>query len=254
MRHAFMQDTLYISIISYAESPQTCDFGCSSLSLAPALYRLGILPQALALPYLTAPPLNTIQWQARLPLLQTTTRPRIGLSWAGGQATQDFRRSIELKHLLPLLELPNFDFVSLQLEAPAKQWQALEPHPRFSEIGSELNDFADTASALMQLDLVICVDTAISHLAGALGVPVWLLTRRDFPPPLVLADSTDCKLPASAQPEILAHEPSLWYSSMTIFRQQQFGHWTDVIENVKAQLLIFYSNDFSAKNNAASRL
>lgn len=252
MQHAFKPYASQVSVISTADSALSCDFVCSTLMMASALHRLGIRPPTLATPYLTALPELQAKWQELIPPRQTPKRPRIGLSWSGGQAVQDFRRSVPLEQMLPLLALTAFDFISLQLEAPARQWEALldqnphlehvSTHHRLQALGEHITDFADTASALMQLDLLICVDTSIAHLAGALGIASWLITRLDFPSRLLLADPIMEGLPASEQPAIAAFEPSLWYTSTTIFRQRQWGHWEEVIENIKVQLLTQFSH------------
>jgi tetratricopeptide (TPR) repeat protein len=226
-----MQTLSDLIVISHDDPTPKCDFVCSSLGLAAACSTMGILPPTLATPFLNIPS----QWRR-------SNRPKIGLSWAGGQASQDFRRSLHLSEFLPLLQMQPFDFYSLQKEAPARQWVQIKQDPLF-ELGEQLNDYADTAAALTQLDLLICCDTSIAHLAGAIGTPVWMVTRLDEPPRELDATTFAAK-------PIAELEDSLWYSSMKLFRQKQFGDWTDVISRVHAALL---KHDFTSKNNAASR-
>ena len=88
----------------------------------------------------------------------------------------------------------------------------------------ELDDFSDTAALVEALDLVISVDTAVAHLAGALGKPVWLLNRLD----------TDWRW-------LLEREDSPWYPTMRIFRQPRFGDWTSVIGRVAEELAALVS-------------
>ena len=88
-----------------------------------------------------------------------------------------------------------------------------------ANLGPELEDFADTAAVISQLDLVICVDTAVAHLAGALGKPVWLMLQKD----------PDWRW-------MLEREDSPWYPTMRLFRQRGYGDWSEVIERVKVAL------------------
>ncbi len=87
------------------------------------------------------------------------------------------------------------------------------------DLGPELEDFSDTAAVISQLDLVICVDTAVAHLAGALGKPVWVM----------VAQPADFRW-------LEGREDSPWYPTMRLFRQSRRGDWSDVMERVKAAL------------------
>ena len=110
-----------------------------------------------------------------LPLPETQARLKVGLVWAGNpNYPNDAARSLPLAALAPLAALPDIAWFSLQFGAAAEQrvssgWAAME------DVTPRLRDFADTASALAALDLVICVDTAVAHLAGAMGKPCWIL-------------------------------------------------------------------------------
>ena len=111
-------------------------------------------------------------WRARLPRGE---RRRVGLVWSGKPSHKnDHNRTLALAQLAPLLALPGFDFVSLQREYRDADLAALGRVP-VQRIDQALADFADTAAAIEQCDLVIAVDTAVAHLAGALGKPVWIL-------------------------------------------------------------------------------
>ena len=139
-------------------------------------------------------------------------RLTVGLAWQGSKAnTLDRQRSIPPFLLRQLVATPGVDFVSLQVDQ--------EPPSGVMELGRELKDFADTAAALLSMDLLITVDTAVAHLAGALGVPTWVL------------------LPATPDWRwLLEREDSPWYETARLFRQKVRGDWGEVIGRVTAEL------------------
>lgn len=152
-----------------------------------------------------------------------SARPRIGLVWAGSPDNKiDRRRSIPARLLAPLLALPGFTFVSLQVGARAGEARDLTG----LAAAGPLSDFADTAAAIAGLDLVIGVDTAVIHLAGALGRPVWTL----------LPFMPDFRW-------LLGRADSPWYASMRLFRQPQAGAWEAVISQVAQALTHWKGND-----------
>jgi hypothetical protein len=148
---------------------------------------------------------------------------KVGLAWAGKARTEqphaaaiDKRRSMRLAQMAPLLSVPGCSFVSLQLGAPAARVaQAACVH----DVSQRLCDWDDTAGLVAGLDLVIAVDTAVAHLAGALGRPVWMLNRFD-----------------SCWRWLLDREDTPWYPSMRIFRQGRAGDWAGAVERVRAAL------------------
>ncbi|PPQ29491.1 tetratricopeptide repeat protein [Rhodopila globiformis] len=151
---------------------------------------------------------------------------RIGLVWAGKSRTAqphaaaiDKRRSMRLADMAPLFSVPGCSFVSLQLGPPARQMQAPPPGAVLHDVAHRLDDWADTADLIMGLDLVIAVDTAVAHLAGALGKPVWMLSRFD-----------------ACWRWFLDRDDTPWYPSMRIFRQTSRGDWAGVIEQVRQAL------------------
>ena len=124
----------------------------------------------------------------------------------------DRRRSIALKVLAPLGEVSGLSFVSLQKDEPAAE-AADPPHGlQLHDFTTDLHDFEDTAALIVNLDLVISVDTAVAHLAGALGKPVWLLNRFD----------TEWRW-------LLDRDDSPWYPTLRQFRQPSPGDWNSVI-------------------------
>lgn len=183
-----------------------------------------------AVPYLHADSAKAARWRERLESEMWRQGQRnnlkVGLVWAGGvRAYQlnadriDRRRSLLLSQLAPLAKVPGVVFVSLQKGVPAAQAQASPEGMTLLDWNDELRDFADTAALVQCLDLVICVDTAVAHLAGALGKPVWLLNRFD-----------------TCWRWLLEREDSPWYPTMRVFRQPKFGDWPSVIAQVRETL------------------
>jgi hypothetical protein len=168
-------------------------------------------------PYVHAEVERVAQWRERL---GRSAVPRVGVVWAGNPAhANDRNRSLRLAALQPVLATEGVQFVSLQKGTPAQELKDVPEPLRPLEIGEELSDFGDTAAVIAQLDLVICVDTAVAHLAGALGKAVWVL------------------LPTPADWRWLeGREDSPWYPTMRLFRQQVRGEWDEVIERVQAAL------------------
>ncbi|MCC6717966.1 MAG: tetratricopeptide repeat protein [Acetobacteraceae bacterium] len=151
---------------------------------------------------------------------------KVGLVWSGeprphspSQSAMDRRRSVTLAALAPLARVPGVVWVSLQKGAPAAQ--AAEPPAGMvlHDWTDELEDFAATAALMTALDLVISVDTAPAHLAGALGRPVWLLNRFD----------TDFRW-------LSGRDDSPWYPTMRQFRQARPGDWDEVIARLALAL------------------
>jgi ADP-heptose:LPS heptosyltransferase len=139
--------------------------------------------------------------------------------WAGNAALgNDRTRSVSLG-MLTRLAIPGVQLISLQKELRDGDRDMLAAHPEILHLGDALTDFADTAAVMASLDLVISVDTAAAHLAGALGRPVWILQR--FAP--------DFRW-------LLDREDSPWYPSARLFRQPRFGDWDSVIDQVALAL------------------
>jgi hypothetical protein len=183
--------------------------------------RLGDIPSAT--PYLMAEPEAAARWRGRLAGLSGV---RIGLCWAGDPRPEqrelnrvDRRRSLRFDQLAPLADFPGASFVSLQ--KGAGRAQAAQPLAGLTlhDWTDELADFADTAALIDGLDLVISVDTAVAHLAGALGKPVWLLNRFD-----------------SCWRWLDGRDDSPWYPGLRQFRQPGPGEWAPVFARLRAAL------------------
>lgn len=169
-------------------------------------------------PYLRADPFLVEKWQTRF----DQDDVRIGLIWHGRPShTNDQNRSIPVENFRPLLEIPKLKFYSLQVGDHAHDLAKLDPHS-IVDLSEHLTDFAETAAAISHLDLVISVDTAPVHLAGALGRPVWTL----------LPFIPDWRW-------LLERNDSPWYPSMRLFRQPALGDWEKVIARVSKELKTF---------------
>lgn len=171
------------------------------------------------LPYIHALPERVCHWHERMPQKGI----RVGLTWKGSPSHKnDANRSLpSLATLAPLWSVPGVTFISLQKgqgEAEAMQPPAEQPLINF---GSDIHDFADTAAIIAQVDLLICVDTAVAHVAGAIGKPCWVLLPAFGSDWRWLLDRTD----------------SPWYPRvMRIFRQSKPNDWDDTIGDVVAAL------------------
>ena len=166
--------------------------------------------------YLHSDPALAHRWTVRL--RGETTRLKVGLVWAGG--TSDPKRDCSLAMLGELAGTPDTVFVSLQKGTAAAQ--AVSPPAGMSLIDANqwLNDFADTAAAISQLDLIVSVDTSVLHLAGALGRPAWGLLR--FAP--------DWRW-------LLGRTDNPWYPSVRLFRQELPGSWQAPISAIAMELV-----------------
>lgn len=196
-----------ITVVARGQPLPACDLQVPLMSL-PRL--MGDLSPAL--PYLAPDAAEAKAWAETLgPRL----RPRIGLVWAGSPTHKDDRnRSLPPEMLAPVTALPGADFFSFQVGPAASGAMA-----RVTDLSPRLGDFAQTAAALCQVDLLIAVDTAVLHLAGALGRPAWAL------------------LPFAPDWRWLQHrDDSPWYPSLRLFRQERRQDWETVMARVSESL------------------
>ncbi|HYC14340.1 MAG TPA: tetratricopeptide repeat protein, partial [Stellaceae bacterium] len=176
-------------------------------------------------PYLSAEPERAAYWRERL---GPRRKPRVGLVWAGNpKQASDPQRSIGLAPLTPLLDIEGVEFLSLQAGLRSADIAALGLGKRLRDISGELTDYAETAAALAEIDLLISSDTSAPHLAGALGRPCWAL----------LSYSPDWRWQHG-------RSDSPWFSSLRLFRQPRLGDWASVVQEVAAALA---TADFTAK-------
>jgi Flp pilus assembly protein TadD len=209
-------------LLSEEDAVPGFDYHCPLLSLPLAF---GTEVESIPAPasYLAADPAAWADVLAAMPGL------KVGLAWAGKSRTEhphavaiDKRRSMRLADMMPLLSVEGCSFVSLQLGPPARQMRALsvlQDWPMLRDVSDRLVDWADTAALIAGLDVVITVDTAVAHLAGALGKPVWMLNRFD-----------------SCWRWFRDRDDTPWYPSMWQFRQTRAGDWVGVVERVAEAL------------------
>ena len=156
----------------------------------------------------------------------------VALVWAGNPKNRNDRnRSLPLRSFLPLLSAEDVDFFSLQGGPPAQQLHSEGLSDRIIDLSSFLTDFAETAAAISQMDLVITADTSVAHLAGSLGKPVWVFVP--FVP--------DWRW-------LLDRDDSPWYPSMLLFRQKTRGDWESVVQEMQGELRDWLQNAESARS------
>jgi len=196
------------------------------------------------IPYLHPNPQKARSWSR---LLGSKSHLRVGLVWSGGfRPNQPELWAINRRRNIPLEKLaawrhPNIEFYSLQKGQPAesdlaelqrRRWDG----PNIIDHTSRLQDFSDTAAFLSQIDMVISVDTAIAHLAGAMGKPVWMMNRFD-----------------TCWRWLLDRGDSPWYPSLTLYRQRTPGDWDAVIEQVREDLRLLVHHFETAQSDVPPR-
>ncbi|MPY76287.1 MAG: tetratricopeptide repeat protein [Alphaproteobacteria bacterium] len=200
-----------VEIVSNLDAVSFYDCQAPLMSL-PHLMGTTLKTIPVSVPYLSVPP------GAASPLPASQKGSRIGLVWAGNPNNPNARhRSMPLEALRPLFALEGIEWISLQ-EGPARK-QILGTGLPIADLAPDLSA---TAAAMAELDLVITVDTAIAHLAGALGRPFWLL----------LSYAPDWRW-------LLDRDDSPWYPTARLFRQPTAGEWGPVVEDVREQLRAF---------------
>jgi Flp pilus assembly protein TadD len=200
---------------SFAEPLPPFDCHCALLSL-PRIFATSLDNMPACATYLRAPPGSSDGWRREF---AGERRMRVGLVWAGNPDHEnDHNRSMPFAHMLPLFGNRQVGFYSLQVGERTADLQAVADGD-VTDLSGRLGDFGDTAGAIEALDLVISVDTAVAHLAGALGKPVWLLLP--FVP--------DWRW-------LLDRDDSPWYPTMRLFRQARRGDWNEVIARVGREL------------------
>jgi Tfp pilus assembly protein PilF len=205
-------------VVAHGDALPPFDLHCPLMSLPRAFATTpDTIPGPLS--YLSADPALQADWRDALATLRGR---RVGLVWAGSArvwmphaAALDRRRSMRLADMAPLAAVRGCSFVSLQLGPPAAQLNEAPAGLVVHDVAEHLRDFADTAALVANLDLVIAVDTAVAHLAGALGKPVWLLNRFD-----------------TCWRWLLGRDDSPWYPGLRQFRQPGQGGWASVMQRV----------------------
>lgn len=204
------------AVVARQSSLPAYDFHCPLMSL-PLACGTTVATIPAAVPYIGPADAEIAAWRGRLP----AGGRLIGLVWSGERShDNDLNRSLPLATLAPLLDLPDVTFVSLQHEVRDQDAATLLGRSGLIQAGVRFGDFADTAAAIACLDAVISVDTAVAHLAGAMGKPLFLL------------------LPFAADFRWLRQRSdSPWYPSAQLLRQRQFGDWDSVVSELRQKLI-----------------
>jgi tetratricopeptide (TPR) repeat protein len=204
------------AVITEGDRLPEIDFHCPLLSL-PHVFGTVMETIPATVPYLLPPQDTLTMWSERL---RSAPAVKIGLVWSGNPANRvNPGRSIPVSGLAPLWEVAGIQWFSLQVGSPAADIAHI-PTGVIEDLSPLLTDFAETAAAICNLDLVISVETAVAHLAGALGHPVWV--------PLAVVP---------AWRWLLERADSPWYPTMHLFRQTIAGDWTPVIEAIRDRLI-----------------
>ncbi len=210
-------------IVTRGQPLPAFDLHCPLLGL-PRVFQTNLASIPKTVPYLQADAEDAERWRQRL--ANHSPAVNVGLAWAGSPIHQNDRnRSIKLAKLAALGRASGVRFFSLQKGEAAAESKTPPAGMELVDWTEELNDFADTAALVANLELVIAVDTAVAHLAGAMGKPVWTLLPI-FP---------DWRW-------LLEREDSPWYPSMRLFRQSSWGDWDSVVTRVVEALSQWIKN------------
>jgi tetratricopeptide (TPR) repeat protein len=209
--------------VAHGGSIPPFDLHCPLMSLPPMFNtRVETIPANV--PYIHASGNKRIEWAGRV---GAASKPRIGLAWSGNpRHRSDISRSIPLSAIAAIVT-GNFEWYRVQKDIRESDRQSLGALPAVKDFSNLFEDLSDTAALIDTLDLVISIDTAIAHLAGAMAKPVWIFLpfHPDF---RWLRDRTD----------------SPWYPTARLYRQTRDGDWTDVLARVSADL----QHAFALKN------
>jgi tetratricopeptide (TPR) repeat protein len=204
-----------VTVVAAGEPLPAFDLHCPLLSL-PLAFATQPTNIPADVPYLAVPADRVALWQDPL----SSDRRRAGFVWSGSPTHKnDANRSIALARLAPLFDDPRLRSFSLQTELRAADRESLHGLPHLTHLGDDIHDFADTAAIISLLDVVISVDTAVAHLASALGKPVIIL------------------LPFAADFRWMRQRADTpWYPTAKLMRQPAFGDWDSVIAGLRDAL------------------
>jgi tetratricopeptide (TPR) repeat protein len=226
-----LKTNLYIDEVVTSATEADFDYQVAMMSL-PHIFGTTLETIPAPIPYLSVTPDAAAKWAPRF---KDADGFKIGLVWAGGPreahailAFVDGRRSMHLSRFAPLLDIKGARFYSLQLGKASAQIVELGLQDKIADFTGDIADFMDTAAIIKNLDLVISVDTSVVHLAGALGTPVWVLSRYD-----------------ACWRWLQNRESNPWYPSARIFGQTAPGNWDSVINKVHKTLLTQLASQLS---------
>jgi len=196
------------------------DYACSLMSL-PKLFHTTLMTIPSKIPYIQPPNESVEKWQNRLAAVRPVNKKKIGVVWAGNpKHDNDQNRSIEFAVFHKLFS--DLDVIWVSLQAGKRAMDLVDGSDQIVNYSDEFLDFSQTAGLIANLDLVITIDSAVAHLAGAMGKQTWLLVP--FMP--------DWRWQ-------MGRDDSLWYPTMRLFRQAAIGDWPEVLKRVKTALQKF---------------
>lgn len=208
-------------VVQKSETPPLTDVYIQLLSL-PRIFNTTLDTIPNRIPYITSDPSKAAAWRR---MLAGDPLCRIGLVWQGNPRNpMDRDRSCPFSEFRCLLDIQGVSYYSIQVGPAHDDLNILPPEIRITDLTNSLADFSDTAALIANLDLVISVDTAVAHLAGAIGISVWVL----------LTYHSDWRWMEN-------QEYSPWYHTMRLFRQEKSGEWGGVLERVKNALELLLS-------------
>jgi tetratricopeptide (TPR) repeat protein len=208
-----------IELLSSVAAGQTFDYHCSLMSL-PHRFNTGLSTIPRDLPYLAADADLIAQWRDRI----GRHGCKVGICWQGTPAPNDpYSRAVPLAQFAPLARIPGVRLISLQKQHGLDQLAGLPSDATVETLGDDFDSgsdaFVDTAAVMSSLDLVVSADTAVGHVAGGLGRPVWL----------ALSHVADWRW-------LLDRDDSPWYPTMRLYRQPQRGDWEGVFRRIADDL------------------
>ncbi len=209
--------TAGVSIFRRGQPLPSFDLHCPLLSL-PRIFQTRLQTIPANVPYLVPKPAEIDHWRQRLESFGSQLK--VGLAWAGSPLYKNDRtRSIRLEQFAPLAQMAGVHFFSLQKGPASEQLRTPPPGLRITDWSEEFGDLNQAAALIANLDVVLTVDTATAHLAGALARPTWVL----------LPQPADWRW-------LLSRDDSPWYPTMRLFRQASPGDWSSVLQAVVAVL------------------
>ena len=190
------------------------------LSTLPWIFHTELSTIPTPIPYWSPKPDAVSRWKQRLDTALPHGRPRVGIAWTGRPThPNNLRRSIRLETMAPILANAQVDFVVLQKPFPEEDRAYAATLPNLLDVSGELETFAETGAVIANIDLLLSVDTAIVHLAGAMGAPAWVL----------VPEPADWRW-------LLNRDDSVWYPSLRLFRQTRPTEWATPIAAAAAAL------------------
>ena len=220
LRRLLQTMTPGLPVVARGQPLPAFDVHCPLLSV-PRLFGTDLTNIPDTVPYLHAGAEDIGFWRARL--ADYSGYLKVGLVWAGSpRHKKDSNRSLKFSSFALLAKVSGVRFFSLQKGEAATEFATPPQGMELVDMSGELEDFADTAAFIANLDLIVTVDTSVAHLAGAMGRPVWTL----------LPFAPDWRW-------LLEREDSPWYPTMRLFRQPAVGDWDSVIQRVAKELAVF---------------